>query len=91
MCGYVGDVNRYEEVLLSGLDEEGNTIEMHLKGWNARIAQHEIDHLNGQVFVDIMEKKSFNCATWQAVNHYGGQLHIPFYPPKKLFKKNVVT
>lgn len=91
ICGYVGDVNRYEEVLLSGLNEKCEAIEVHLKGWNARIAQHEIDHLNGQVYIDIMEKKSFTCATWEAVNIHGGQLHIPFYPRKKLIKKNVVT
>lgn len=82
VCGYTGDVKRYEEVLLSGFNEKGDAIEMHLKGWNARIAQHEVDHLNGQVFVDIMEKKSFSCATWQAVNMHGGQLSIPFHPPK---------
>lgn len=91
MCGYTADVNRYEEVLLSGLNEKGDAIEMHLKGWNARIAQHEIDHLNGQMFVDIMEKKTFSCVTWQAVNCHGGQLSIPFYPPKQLLKKAVIT
>lgn len=42
----------------------------------------QVDHLNGQIFIDIMEKKSFSCATWQAVNHHGGQLSIPFYPKK---------
>lgn len=29
-----------------------------------------------------MEKRSFSCATWQAVNLHGGQLSIPFYPKK---------
>lgn len=77
--------------MLSGLNENGDAIEMHLKGWTARIAQHELDHLNGQMFVDIMEKKSLSCATWEAVNFHGGQLHIPFYPPKKLFRKVIVT
>lgn len=85
VCGYVGEVSRYKEVLLTGLNENGEPSELHLKGWNARIAQHEIDHLNGQVFVDIMEKKSFQCATWQEVNFYGGELSIPFYPKKNNF------
>lgn len=98
ICGYVGDVKRYEEVLLSGFNEKGFAVEMHLKGWSARIAQHEVDHLNGQVFVDVMEKKSLSCAAWQAVNVNGGQLHIPYYPPKKRLpikfnpaKKSIVT
>lgn len=89
VCGYVGDVKRYEEVLLSGFNENGDAIELHLKGWNARIAQHEVDHLNGQLFVDIMEKKTFTCAAWEAVNINGGQLHIPFYPVKQKFKVNL--
>lgn len=90
VCGYIGDVARYEEVIVSGFDENGMKIEKHLKGWNARIAQHELDHLNGQVFVDVMEKKSFACATWEAVNAHGGQMSIPFYPTKALLPKSVV-
>lgn len=82
ICGYTGDVKRYEEVMLSGFNEKGDAIQLHLKGWNARIAQHEVDHLNGQVFVDIMEKKSFCCATWEAVNIHAGKISIPFYPAK---------
>lgn len=37
VCGYVADVNRYEAVQLSGVNENGDAIDMHLKGWNARI------------------------------------------------------
>lgn len=94
VCGYIAEVKRYEEVLLNGFNEKGDAIELHLKGWNARIAQHEVDHLNGQVFVDIMEKKSFSCATWEVVNMEGGQLSIPFHPPKIhpfKRKRNIVT
>lgn len=91
VCGYNGEVGRYQEVLLSGLNETGVPMELHLNGWNARIAQHEVDHLNGQVFVDIMEKKSFSCVTWDAVNRYGGQLSIPFYPSKSLLKIKLIT
>lgn len=84
ICGYTGDVPRYYEVLLSGFNENGVPFEKPLKGWNARIAQHEMDHLNGQLFVDIMTKKSFACTTWQEVNKTGGQLFIPFYPKDKI-------
>lgn len=82
VCGYTAEVARYCEVLLSGYNENGEAIEVKLKGWNARIAQHEMDHINGTVFTDIMDRKTFNCSTWQAVNAYGGKLHIPFYPKK---------
>lgn len=52
-------------------------------------SQHELDHLNGQVFVDIMEKKTFSCAAWEAVNFNAGKLHIPFYPVKQKFQDNL--
>lgn len=85
ICGYNGDVQRYHEILLSGYNEKGEPFEMPLKGWNARIAQHETDHLNGQLFVDIMKKKSFTCTAWEAVNKHEGQLKIPFCPKEKIF------
>lgn len=90
VCGYIGNVSRYEEVLLSGLNEYGEAKELHLKGWNARIAQHEVDHLNGQIFVDIMEYKSLTCVTWDAVNRNSGQLSIPFYPTKNILRQRVI-
>lgn len=42
VCGYTGDVKRFEEVQLSGYNEKGDAIEMNLRNWNARIAQHEV-------------------------------------------------
>lgn len=85
VCGFNGEVPRYCEILLSGFNENGEPFEKPLKGWNARIAQHELDHLNGQLFVDIMNRKSFTCSNWEAVNKHEGQLFIPFYPKDKIF------
>lgn len=82
ICGYTGNVARFSEILLSGFNENGTKFEKHLKGWNARIAQHEMDHLNGQVYTDIMDRKSFGCNVWDEVNKSNGQLYIPFYPKK---------
>lgn len=85
VCGYNADVPRYHKIILSGLDQNGEAFQKHLKGWTARIAQHEMDHLEGQLFVDIMEKKSLTCVAWEAVNDNEGKLNIPFYPKEKLF------
>lgn len=85
VCGYTAEVPRYEEVLLTGYNEKADAVELKLKGWTARIAQHEVDHLNGKVFIDIMNRKSFTCSTWEAINAYGGKLYIPFYPKKRGF------
>ncbi|XP_001654759.2 peptide deformylase, mitochondrial [Aedes aegypti] len=77
--GYSGEVARYAGVLLSGLDENGQSKEMELKGWNARIAQHEMDHLNGIVYTDVMKRDSFTCTCWHAVNENHGRVRISFH------------
>lgn len=52
-------VERFEEVELRGLDEDGKEKErLRLKGWPARIVQHEIDHLDGILYVDLMDSKT---------------------------------
>lgn len=89
-CGYSAEVPRNAEVLLSGYNENAEPVEYKLKGWTARIAQHEYDHLSGKMFTDIMDSKTLKCNTWEAVNFYAGKLHIPFYPkklPQKLFSR----
>ena len=50
-----GRVRRPNEVTLAALDREANRIEMHLRGYPARVLQHEADHLDGVLFVDRME------------------------------------
>jgi peptide deformylase len=47
-----GLVERYSEVEVRALDRSGNTITIRAKGWAARLLQHEIDHLNGQLFIE---------------------------------------
>ncbi|XP_035890674.1 peptide deformylase, mitochondrial-like [Anopheles stephensi] len=76
--GYRADVARYREVLLTGFDASGRHQELRLKGWNARIAQHEMDHLNGVVYTDLMNRKSFTCTCWQAVNANSGRIKLSF-------------
>jgi peptide deformylase len=50
--GLYGDVKRAESVVLRGLNRHGKPIRLHLKGIEARIAQHEVDHLEGILFTD---------------------------------------
>ena len=50
--GLQGDVPRYERVTVSGLDEEGCKVKIKAEGLLARVFQHEIDHLDGTLFVD---------------------------------------
>jgi len=49
-----GMVPRYTDILVKALDRDGKAIELRLKNFAARIAQHETDHLDGVLFFDRM-------------------------------------
>lgn len=57
--GYVGLVERHREVEVTGLDEHGSPVRWRVAGWPARILQHEMDHLEGTLYVDRMMTRSF--------------------------------
>jgi peptide deformylase len=50
--GLVGEVERHASVIVKGLNRHGKPVKVKAKGWLARIFQHEIDHLEGVLFVD---------------------------------------
>jgi peptide deformylase len=50
--GYVGEVERPESIRVRGLDRHGRKMRLRLYDWTARIFQHEIDHLNGVLYID---------------------------------------
>jgi peptide deformylase len=54
--GIVGDVSRPQAVTVTGQNRHGQPMKLKVSGWLARIFQHEVDHLNGVLFVDIAEK-----------------------------------
>jgi peptide deformylase len=58
--GYVGEVDRAEKIRVRALDRNGRKIRLRLSGWTARIFQHEIDHLNGILYIDkLTDKENF--------------------------------
>jgi len=50
--GKVGEITRFEKLVCTGLDRYGKKIELHAEGWFARCLQHEMDHLDGILFID---------------------------------------
>jgi peptide deformylase len=50
--GFMGEVERAQEIVVEGLDRYEKPLKMKLQGWPARIFQHEIDHINGILFTD---------------------------------------
>ena len=58
--GYVGEVARSEKIRVRAQDRFGRKIRLRLEGWTARIFQHEIDHLNGLLYIDkLTDKENF--------------------------------
>lgn len=49
-----GEISRAKSIVVSGRDLEGNAIEIETTGFLARAIQHEVDHLNGILFIDRM-------------------------------------
>lgn len=50
--GIWDEVTRSERVIVEALDEEGHRLELDAEGYLARAIQHELDHLEGVLFVD---------------------------------------
>ncbi|MBQ7567539.1 peptide deformylase [bacterium] len=53
--GLLGDVWRSSEITVRAFDVDGNMVTIQAKGFEARCFQHEIDHLDGRLFIDIAE------------------------------------
>ena len=53
---YRADVKRAESILLEGVDRDGNPLRFDTEGLLAIVLQHEIDHLNGTLFIDRISK-----------------------------------
>jgi peptide deformylase len=57
--GYLAHVARALAVKVQALDHQGEPITIEASGWYARILQHEIDHLQGTLYIDRMDTRSF--------------------------------
>ena len=53
--GYVGEISRAESVTAKGRDLNGKEIRIKAEGLLAQALEHEIDHLNGQLYLDHLE------------------------------------
>ncbi len=50
--GWVGEVARHHSIRVRAQDRHGHNIRLRLKEWSARIVQHEVDHLDGILYID---------------------------------------
>ena len=55
--GYIGEnIRRAEKIVVKGQDVRGKSIKVNAEGWFARVLQHEIDHLDGILFLDRLDR-----------------------------------
>ncbi|KAJ6840302.1 peptide deformylase 1A, chloroplastic [Iris pallida] len=57
--GFRAVVERHLEVEVTGFDREGRPLKVDASGWQARILQHECDHLDGTIYVDKLVPRTF--------------------------------
>lgn len=60
--GWQAVVSRPERIRLRGQDETGRELDEEFSGWPARIVQHETDHLDGVLYLDLAETRSLASA-----------------------------
>jgi peptide deformylase len=64
--GYFALVPRSRSVRVECLDQRGNPKTIEASGWYARILQHEIDHLHGNLYIDRMHSRSLSSTeNWE--------------------------
>jgi peptide deformylase len=55
--GIYGKVPRYDKIRVKALDIDGNEVRFRAEGFLARTVQHEVDHINGILFIDHIRDK----------------------------------
>jgi peptide deformylase len=64
--GFFALVPRSHGVRVECLDHRGNSKTIEASGWYARILQHEIDHLRGNLYIDRMHGRTFSSTqNWE--------------------------
>ncbi len=61
-----GEVIRPRRIVIEGLDYNGNKQVIKARGWLSRCFQHEIDHLNGKLFIHYFSKLKYEMAIKKA-------------------------
>ncbi len=70
-----GLVERFTEVRVTGMDREGNAVDRALRGLTAGTFQHEVDHLDGVLFIDRVKDPKTLC-TWAEFDRYHRQAFV---------------
>ncbi len=80
--GLYGDVPRHEALTVHALDRDGLTVEIECFGYEARVFQHEIDHLDGVLFIDRVT--GFDKIYTLSEDEDGDFIKVPYDPTMAL-------
>jgi peptide deformylase len=77
LAGFSAVVPRARTVRVEYLNERGELRSVEAAGWYARILQHEIDHLDGTLYIDRMHSRTFTSVDnwtkfWKAKSGQAG-------------------
>ena len=61
-----GELMRPRRIIVEALDYNGKKQTIMARGWLARCFQHEIDHLNGKLFIQLLSKLKYDMAIQKA-------------------------
>ncbi len=60
VAGYAALTPRHRSLSVTALNELAEEVTIDATGWYARIIQHEVDHLNGSLYIDRMDSTTFS-------------------------------
>ncbi|MEU3252504.1 peptide deformylase [Streptomyces sp. NPDC006997] len=85
--GWQAVVSRPAAVRLTGQDEHGRALDEVVTGWPARIVQHETDHLDGVLYLDRADPRSFSSSRamaerWNAPTPHAAARELGFRLPE---------
>jgi peptide deformylase len=83
--GFMALVARSRRVRVKALNEKAQPVSIEASGWYARILQHEIDHLNGTMYIDRMYPRTL-CSN-DSLERYGSLDHDLVHEAKPIGKE----
>ena len=78
--GFYGEVRRASQVTVKGQDVQGKDVRLKAEGLLARALQHEIDHLEGVLFIDLAEPGTVEYTGEQDVEGLAESEDLPASP-----------
>ncbi|CAB1129745.1 Peptide deformylase [Candidatus Hydrogenisulfobacillus filiaventi] len=87
--GIYGETRRAAEIEVLALNERGEPVRLTFEGFDARIIQHEVDHLEGVLFIDRVDDldEFYTLETQEAVpeGEEGRYRRVPLTPEQREF------